>query len=165
MELDPSLADRGFIYAVARRIVRDDEEAEDVTQEALLLAHTRRHQYRGDASYRTWLYRIAVSVALSSLRRRRRSHRKLEALAMHVEVAPPDVDTRPDDVLERRRTHERLAAAVHALPPIYRDVLELRVAEDCTDHVAAARLGLTVSAVKIRAFRARNQLRDALLAA
>ena len=62
-------AERRFVYAVARRIVRDDADADDVAQDALLLAHRYLGAFRGDAGFRTWLYRIATTTALGHLRR------------------------------------------------------------------------------------------------
>lgn len=157
----PTQADRGFVYAVARRIVRDDDEAQDIAQDALLLAHLRRSQFRGDASYRTWLYRIAASCALTSLRRRRSSRRTLDAFTAHTAASPGGGEP-TDELLHRRRESARLAGAIADLDPMYRRVLELRVHEDRSEQEIADALGLTVSAVKVRAFRARNKLRDAL---
>ncbi|MBZ0237912.1 MAG: sigma-70 family RNA polymerase sigma factor [Deltaproteobacteria bacterium] len=157
----PTQADRGFVYAVARRIVRDDDEAQDIAQDALLLAHLRRGQFRGDASYRTWLYRIAASCALTSLRRRRSSRRTLDAFIAHTAAAPGRSEP-ADELLHRRRVSERLAGAIAELDPRYRSVLELRVHEERSEQEIADALDLSVSAVKVRAFRARNRLRASL---
>jgi RNA polymerase sigma-70 factor (ECF subfamily) len=157
----PTQADRGFVFQVARRIVRDDEEAQDVTQDALLTAYRHRHKFRGDASYRTWLYRIAATAALTSLRRRRSARRKTDALTVEHEAdrAPPPP---ADQLLHERRAHARIAAAIATLEPKYRSVLELRVHHDASEQEIAAALGLSISAVKVRAFRARNMLREIL---
>jgi RNA polymerase sigma-70 factor (ECF subfamily) len=157
----PTQSDRGFVFSVARRIVRDDDEAQDVTQEALLIAHLRRAQFRGDASYRTWLYRIAASCALTSLRKRRSTRRTVDAFADQTTLAPSH-EAPPDELLDRRRERERLDDAIRALDPMYRSVLELRVHDDCSEQEIAEALDLSVSAVKVRAFRARNMLRDVL---
>ncbi len=69
--------DREFVYAVVLRMVRFDADAEDVTQDALLLAYRYQDAFRGDAAYHTWLYRIDVTSALRFLRRRRRSREVL----------------------------------------------------------------------------------------
>src|SRR5512143_1034957 len=65
-------SDRDYVYAVARRIV-DPEAAEDVAQDAMLLAYRHRAEFRGDSHYRTWLYRIAATTAFGYLRRCKRS--------------------------------------------------------------------------------------------
>ena len=67
--------------------------------------------------------------------------------------------------LHRRRERARLDDAIAALEPMYRSVLELRLHEDRSEQEIARALGLSVPAVKVRAFRARNMLREALLAA
>ena len=71
--------DRQFVYAVARRIVRSPDDAEDCAQNALLLAYRHRDAFRGDSHYRTWLYRIAATTALGHLRQQRRARLRLVA--------------------------------------------------------------------------------------
>lgn len=155
-------ADRTFVYAVARRIVRNDDDAQDVAQEALLLAHRHRDSFRGGSSHRTWLYRIATTAALTSLRRRRAAQRRVDALAVHLRGAGSDEPAAPDTQLERARLRARLAHELDALDEKYRRVLELRVQEDVGEREIAAALGLSLATVKIRGFRARNMLREAL---
>src|ERR1700749_3039800 len=70
-------AERDFVYAIARRIVGTPEAADDVAQDAMLLAFTHRDAFRGDARFRTWLYRIAATAALGHLRKLRRSREDL----------------------------------------------------------------------------------------
>ena len=154
-------ADRTFVYAVARRIVRNDDDAQDVAQDALLLAHRHRDSFRGGSSHRTWLYRIATTAALTSLRRRRAAQRRVDALATHLRCTGGD-DAAPDVQLERARLRARLAGELDALDEKYRRVLELRVQEDVGEREIADQLGLSLATVKIRGFRARNMLRQAL---
>src|SRR5690606_30629071 len=82
--------ERGFVYAIARRIVGSPEEADDVTQDALLTAFRNRDAFRGEAKYRTWLYRIALTAALGHLRRRSRSREALAANDVEVGHHVPD---------------------------------------------------------------------------
>ena len=79
---------RSFVFATIRRILRDEDAAADATQDALLLAHRHRGQFRGDSAYRTWLYRIAVTTALGHLRKQRRARED-------VRDVPDTVDPRP----------------------------------------------------------------------
>lgn len=67
-----SAADRAFVFSVARRYVRNDQDAHDIAQDALLSAYRYRDSFRGDSHYRTWLYRIATTTALSFLRSAKR---------------------------------------------------------------------------------------------
>jgi RNA polymerase sigma-70 factor (ECF subfamily) len=152
---------RGFMLAVARRIVRDEEDAADVTQEAMLLAYRHRESFRGDCSARTWLYRIATTTALGHLRRRKRSRERLAAEDAEVGTTAADPAPSPEDQVAAREVHELVRRAVLGLDDKYRRVLLMRVDETPETEVAAT-LGLSVANVKIRTFRARQQLRDAL---
>lgn len=155
--------DRGFVYAIARRIVGNAEDAEDVTQDALLLAYRHRDSFRGESRYRTWLYRIASTTALGHLRRRGRSREQLAPTedAFAREVADPAVSA--EMALAEHEAIAMIQAALDTLDPKYRDVMLLRA--DATESECASRLGITVNNVKIRAHRARKQLRDALATA
>lgn len=152
---------RGFVFAVARRIVRNDDDAADVTQDALLLAHRHRAAFRGDSSYRTWLYRIATTTALGHLRRRKRTREQLVLGDEPVGVAAPDPAPSPEDQAATHEAAEHVRRALDGLDDKYRDVLLAR-ADDASESEVATRLGVTIANVKIRTHRARRQLRDAL---
>lgn len=158
-----SADDRGFVYAIARRIVGNAEDAEDVAQDALLLAYRYRDSFRGDSRYRTWLYRIASTTALGHLRRRGRSREQLapteESFAR--EVADPAMSA--ETALAEHEAIAMIQAALATLDPKYRDVMLLRA--DATESECAARLGISVNNVKIRAHRARKQLQEKLTTA
>lgn len=152
--------ERGFVYAVARRIVGSPEDAEDVTQEALLLAHRYRDSYRGEARFRTWLYRIASTAALGHLRRRRRSREVLAPTEQALGIEVPDQGKSPESELADAESALLVTRAVAELDPKYRDVVMCRAS--ATDAETASRLGISVANVKIRAHRARKQLRPVL---
>lgn len=149
-------AERRFVYAVARQIVRSDADAEDVAQDALLLAHRKRESFRGESAFRTWLYRIATTTALSFLRRAKRAR-------VHVQVTGLDLPD-PHKSAEQAVADAELDALVRTevakLRPAYRDVLLARA--DANELETARHLGISVANVKVRAHRARHQLRAAL---
>ena len=152
--------DRGFVYAVARRIVGSPEEADDVTQDTLLTAYRNREAFRGEARYRTWLYRIAFTTALGHLRKRGRSR---ESLAANEEVAAgqmPDATPSAESQLIAAEQAALVRTAVGKLAPPYRDVLVARAR--ATEPEVAERLGISLANVKVRAHRARRQLRESL---
>lgn len=153
--------DRRFVYAVARRIVGSANDADDVTQDALLLAFRHRAAFRGEARYRTWLYRIASTTAISFLRRRRRSREQL-GQGDAVDALVPDDAKSPEAEIADRDAARLVRRALAELDPKYRDVLLWRTS--ATERETAARLGISVANVKVRAFRAREQLRGALAA-
>ncbi|MBL9016419.1 MAG: sigma-70 family RNA polymerase sigma factor [Myxococcales bacterium] len=153
--------DRLFVYAVVYKLVGPDD-AEDVTQDALLLAYRARDSFRGDARYRTWLYRIAMTTALGHLRRRRRARVSLVAneeqarLFEHVE----DPARSPEHQVGDAQQVELVGRALDQLPPTYRTVLLERV--ETPEPAVAAKLGISVANVKIRTHRARRQLAQRL---
>jgi RNA polymerase sigma-70 factor, ECF subfamily len=151
--------DRGFIYAIARRLVGSPDDADDVTQEALLLAFRHRDSFRGDSRYRTWLYRIAATTALGHLRRKRRARVTLVAddRAQHVFDQQVDLAKSPPMLLEDAENRAVVQRALVELAPAYREVLLARV--DAGEQEVADMLGISVGNVKIRAHRARKQLR------
>lgn len=148
--------DRRFVYGVARRIVRTDEDADDVAQEALLIAHRNLGSFRGEAHIRTWLYRIATTTALGHLRRTRRGREHVPV----ADVALADPSGSAEASLAEAEMGVLVREAVAMLAPLYRDVLLARA--DSSESEVAASLGISIANVKIRAHRARKQLREAL---
>jgi RNA polymerase sigma-70 factor, ECF subfamily len=156
--------DRRFVLAVARRIVRDEDVAADVAQDALLTAFRHRHDFRGEAHYRTWLYRIATTTALSYLRRERSRGRsmtvpledqRVDTLARAAEAMSPRT---PEERLGDAQTAATVAEALAALPENYRSVLTLRLCDGLSTQQTARALGISVATVKIRTYRARRAL-------
>ncbi len=151
--------ERGFVYAVARKIVGSPEEADDVTQDTLLVAYRNRAAFRGESRYRTWLYRIAFTTALGHLRRRKRSRESLADTELEL-GSHPSLGPTPEDQVCEAEVAERIRHAVEDLAPPYRDVVLARVT--ATEPEVAERLGITIANVKIRAHRARKHLKLAL---
>ena len=153
--------DRGFVYAVARRIVGSADDAEDVTQDAMLLAYRHRDAFRGESRYRTWLYRIATTTALSHVRRQRRTASHVtageDAHAVELQRDPADL---PSTALEKAELRTVVQRALLELAPPYRDVLIARA--DANEHEVANKLGISVANVKIRSHRGRKYLRATL---
>lgn len=151
-----SADDRRFVYAVARRIVRSDVDAEDVAQDALLLAHRNIARFRGDSKLRTWLYRIATTTALGYLRRAKRVGTHVPAC----DVVLVDPGKSVEAIVADAEMDALVRDAIDTLEPPYREVLIAR--GESTEVEVAAGLGISIPNVKIRAHRARKQLRAAL---
>lgn len=149
--------DRRYAFAVARRIVRDEQDAQDVAQDALLLAFRHRGSFRGHASPRTWFHRIVITTALSHLRAAARRRRQLEAVSAQPSAPPPT----PEQALGKHEQAQLLTAHVARLCEKYRSVLTLRI-EELSDAEIARRLAISVASVKVRSHRARHQLREAM---
>jgi RNA polymerase sigma-70 factor (ECF subfamily) len=125
-----------------------------------LLAYRYRASFRGDAHYRTWLYRIAATTALGYLRRTKRAGLRRAANDDVATLQIADPASSPEEVMAGAESRERVRGALAKLEPKYRDVLLARA--DRSEIETAAELGISVANVKIRAHRARKQLRDVL---
>lgn len=152
---------RVYVRSVAMKYVRDEQDAEDVTQDAMLLAHRYRDSFRGESRYSTWLYRVTATAALMFLRRQRRLSREMPASGhidedgtalLERQAAPTDLR---GDVIARADL-STVAEAVAQLGAKYPAVFWKRYGEGRTETEIASELGLSVAAVKTRAFRARQ---------
>ena len=160
--------EREFVYGVAMRYMKDEEDAHDVTQDALLLAWRHIDSFQGNSRFTTWLYRIAATTALMHLRKRRRT-----PLMVSVD-APLDTDDAPREELRGSNqvgesTPEDISASTQALNLAsleldrmgdkYGRIFSMRFLEGYSEAEIANQLRLNVSTVKTRAYRARAHLR------
>ena len=148
------------IYRAVRAVLRADDDAEDVMQQAYLNAYQHLHQFAGDAQFSTWLTRIAVNEALGRLRKRTRA---LDQGTEHVDISLVESDT-PDP--EQQASHSELRDVmereVAALPDAFRVVVVMRDVEGMSTSETAACLGISEDLVKQRLHRARAMLRENL---
>lgn len=157
------------LHGVARSVVRDQAEAEDVVQEAYLRAFSHLASFRGASSLSTWLTRITLNEAMGRVRRRSPAMvavredldvvRDEDAVALLPFGRPPPT---PEAMLEERQLRDLLDKAVHDLPEPFRCVFVLRNVEDLSIDDIARRLSLKPQTVKTRLHRARRLLKDAL---
>ncbi len=157
------------VFAAAMAILRNESDAEDVAQEAMLKALRAIRQFRADARFSTWLIQITVNEAL--MRRRKERNEVMEAIDdrrdEEGEYAPRDfADWReiPSEALERKEVRQRLAQALASLDRKYREVFVLRDMEQLNIQETADALGISIASVKTRLLRARLMLRDLLAA-
>lgn len=156
------------LYRVARAIVRDDGEAEDVVQEAYLRAFSALTEFRGDSSLATWLTRIVLNEALQRLRRRteRPVAQTDPPRAPEAQVIPFPLSGQqpadPERAVAQREICQLLERAIDDLPKEFRAVLVARVIEDMSIEETADLLGLRPETVKTRLHRARRLLKAAL---
>ena len=157
------------VFAAAMAILRNESDAEDVAQEAMLKALRAIRQFRADARFSTWLIQITVNEAL--MRRRKDRNHVIEAIDdrrdEESDYAPRDfADWReiPSEALERKEVRQRLAQALASLDRKYREVFVLRDMEQLNIQETADALGISIASVKTRLLRARLMLRDLLAA-
>lgn len=155
-----------FLAAVA--IVKNDADAEEVAQEAILKAFKALTRFRQEAKFSTWLIQIAINEAKMRLRKdRRHLYESIEQGQQNDDgdYIPKDfADWReiPSEALERRELRDALAKALASLPEKYREILILRDVNHLSITETAQILGLSEANVKTRLSRARLQMRDAL---
>lgn len=156
----------GLVYNLAHRYFGNQAEACDVAQEAMIKIYRRIGDFRGQSSFKTWLYRVVTNVCLDYLRKRRTAPLSLDELAEEnraaVKVAPPSED--PEASLERAELGEILGGLISTLAKDHRSVLILRDVEGLAYEEIAEILGCSLGTVKSRLARAREALRRRFLA-
>jgi RNA polymerase sigma-70 factor, ECF subfamily len=154
------------LYRVARAILRNDGEAEDVMQDAYVHAYEHLDQFAGRAKFSTWLTRIAVHEALARQRRDNR-YQELEPMSEQ-EGDPmdrfPSLASNPEEQASNSEIRRLLEDAVEELPDAYRTVFVLRNVEEMSTTDTADVLEITEENVKVRLHRARALLRKSLFA-
>lgn len=156
------------VFVAARGLVKNDTDAEDVAQEAMLKALKGISHFRGEAKFSTWLIQIAINEGKMKLRKdRRHLYDSIEEgqPAEDGDYLPRDfADWReiPSEALERKEVRDALNEALNSLPEKYRTVVILRDVQQLSIAETAQVLGISESNVKTRLLRARLQLRDAL---
>jgi RNA polymerase sigma-70 factor (ECF subfamily) len=152
------------LYRLARGILRNDSEAEDVVQETYVRAFTHLDSFNGDSSLSTWLSRIAINEALGRLRRQRPgvefSSLPQETLEAQIIQFPLSAPLDPEKTMAQREIQHVVEHAIDELPEAFRLVFITRVVEGMNVEETAELLGLRPETVKTRLHRARTMLRD-----
>lgn len=154
------------LFRTARSILRNDFEAEDIVQEAYLLAYRSIRNYRGEAKLSTWLIRIVVNLAIRGKQRQSRDNA----------IFPDAADSSREEVHEMGESHTRtpesaasnselrqlLESHIDRLPDLYREVFVLRGVEELNVEETAEALDIPEATVRTRFFRARHLLSEGL---
>jgi RNA polymerase sigma-70 factor (ECF subfamily) len=154
------------LYRLARGIVRNDSEAEDIVQEGYVRAFSHLDGFRGDSSLATWLSRIVINEALGRMRKKRRSvevpesSRQPEATIIQFPVNVSNDD--PERTMAQRQILNLVERATDNLPDVYRTVFVARVIEGLNIDETSELLGVKPETVKTRLHRARQLVRKEL---
>jgi RNA polymerase sigma-70 factor (ECF subfamily) len=157
------------VYNLARRMLSNDADAEDVTQDVLMQVVRKLDTFRGESSFPTWLHRVTVNAALAH--RRKRSRREQFEIKDPLENFQGDGHhqsvinrwtVKPDTAALNRETTELVEKAIAGLPDLYRDVYVLADVEGLGNQEIAEMLELSLPAVKSRLHRGRLLMRHAL---
>ena len=155
-------------FRLAFRITRNQEDAEDAQQEALLKAHRNLDQFEGRARFTTWISRIAINEALMCLRKRRTVvHVPLEDALPEDDATPANFELHsniqdPETAYSQKELRNLLTQAIAGLRPLHREVFLLRAVECLSVVETAKALLVSVSTVKTRMRRARRELKEIL---
>src|SRR5208282_2181348 len=156
------------LYRVARAVMKDDTEAEDVVQETYLRAFFNLSKFRGESSLTTWLTRIALNEALGR-KRKQRAMVTLETVetaqqtsAQIIQFPAMNTETDPERSAAQSEIRRLLERAMDALPEPFRVVFVMRDVEEMSIEETAFHLGIRPQTVKTRLHRARRLLRQSL---
>jgi RNA polymerase sigma-70 factor, ECF subfamily len=155
------------LYRIARGVLRDSRDAEDVVQDAYVSAFTHLASYRGESTLATWLSRIVINEALGRLRRERSTVHSgpLEPPPHEAEIIQFPLSTMNDDPersMAQRQMLQLVQQAIDNLPEVYRLVLVMRVIEGMSVEETSDLLRVKPETVKTRLHRARQLLREQL---
>jgi RNA polymerase sigma-70 factor, ECF subfamily len=154
------------LYPTILRLTGSPEDAEDVLQDAFVRAFEKLDQFHGESSFYTWVYRIAVNLALSGHRKRRTrtalrlGHRPPSARGAH--AADESAESDPSAPLERAERDRIVADALNSLSPEHRAIVVLKEFDGHRYEEISAILGIPVGTVRSRLHRARSELYDRL---
>lgn len=156
------------IYRYVKRLVGNETDAEDITQEVFLKALNSLHGFREESTLQTWLFRIATNLCRDTIRRRQREKgwlplwRSTDSEEEEGAIDLPDTREEPERLLLQEELSKVLHEAIDRLPIAMRQVIVLHDIESLSYEEVAQSLGVPVGTVKSRLFHARARLRDAL---
>jgi len=153
---------RDKVYARAFSMVRSEDAATDLSQEAWVKAWQRLHQFQGEASFLTWMTRIVINLCLDHLRKQKRlraeSIEQLDEELGGVERQMPIITPNPTERLERSELRERIDRALAQLSYEHRTVLILHEFQELEYKEVAKRMGCSIGTVMSRLFYARRKM-------
>jgi RNA polymerase sigma-70 factor (ECF subfamily) len=157
--LEPHL---NSVKRMVRGMVRNDYDAEDILQQTLLKAFACLNQFRFEASFKTWLTRIAINESRQIHRKSRTGQTSFVEPEMLDGLQVAEDRESPQNLYQRKENSERLQRAMSRLPGIYRTVVEMRDMNELSVMETALRLNVGISTVKTRHRRARMWLLKSL---
>lgn len=155
------------VYNLALKIMKNESDALDVSQDVFLKAYTNLENFRGDSRFSVWLYRLAYNACIDASRKSK--------TGMNVSLTVQDEDSEsaeldladtkplPEEETERRETQREVQAAIQELPEEQRRIIVMREFSDMAYEDIASTLGISVGTVKSRLSRARKNLAKILI--
>ena len=152
------------ILAVARRMVRDEWDAEEVFQDVLWTVYRKADSFRGDSDLWPWVRRVTHNASLMLLRKRRRAPMPIEDSDIEAIIGSEptaDIGTRTEEVAKGKQAAERMGDELDRQDPTNRHLFVRMEVDGASKEEVSEELGLSISAVKARLHRVRKALRDA----
>lgn len=146
-----------FVYSVALRYVKNKEDAEDITQDVFIKAHTYIHSFRKDSSLQTWLYRITINVCSTATKKKKRR----SDIAVEQQEYTPELvvtDTMPDKSTEDKEFRVFFESCMAKLPEKQRETFILRHVEELSYEEISDMLGTSIGGLKANYFQAVQKL-------
>jgi RNA polymerase sigma-70 factor, ECF subfamily len=153
---------RPRLSRLVRSYLRNDDDVAEAVQDTFVQALKALPRFRGAAGLATWLHRIAINQALTTLRRRRRHPEEPLSDVLENEVGMVWAGASSEDRAIDAQTRDRVRSAIATLPPRYRETVDLVHVEELSLDESAVRLRVTKNAAKIRVMRARRALKGVL---
>lgn len=150
------------VYSLSLRIVGNPEDAAEVTQDVYIKLLKVIPQFRGEAKFSTWLYRVTSNVAITLLRRRSRRNAEVKMEPEDWSLIPAAESSDPAVTAEQRSLRDRLDKAIAALPEDYRVMVVLKDVYGLGFDEIAEELNIQEGTARVRLFRARQKLRTML---
>jgi len=153
------------VFVIALGLVRDEQDAREIAQEAFLRVHKGLPEFHGGSSFFTWLYRIVTNLSIDLMRKPSRREAELHfALEADDGESPvlPASDADPYDVVRRGQLSLRISAALEQLPPYHRGVILMREVEGMSYEEMAEAMQVSKGTIMSRLFHARKKLQRAL---
>lgn len=152
------------VYTLCRRMCRNEDDALEAAQDTFLAVWRGIGEFRADAAFSTWLYRLATNACLDLLRREKKRGGDVSLDSGETPFDPADGAAQPEEAVLRADTRRMVREALYALPDGYREILLLRETEQLSYLEIAEITGLELGTVKSRISRARQALRNHLAA-
>jgi RNA polymerase sigma-70 factor (ECF subfamily) len=152
---------QGRLHATVARLTGTSSDAADILQDAFVRAYQKLDQFHGDSSFYTWMYRIAVNLAMTHKRSQKTMRNRFFTRGATPPPEPISLDD-PSLPIERAERERQVQAALNALDPLHRAVVVLKDLDGCRYEEIADALGIPIGTVRSRLHRARHALRDRL---
>ncbi|MBV1756548.1 MAG: sigma-70 family RNA polymerase sigma factor [Dethiosulfatibacter sp.] len=153
-----------FAYNIALKMLKNKEDAEDISQEALIKAYKSIESFKMDSSFRTWIYRIVVNTCLDYIRKHKTTvisiDKSIQTEHNEFQIEIEDHRPSPDEIFERKQTQKMVVEALNQLDDDFRTAIILRDIQDFSYEEISDILTCSLGTVKSRISRGRQKLRE-----